>query len=67
LVVWGFGIGELLAAAPRYHYLKFPKFCIKIILQGIQKSEITDCDTGGAEGGLQHFPDLCHAISAKHH
>jgi glycerol kinase len=47
LVVWRFDIGELLAAALRYRYLKFQPFCIKMILEGIQKSEITDCDTGG--------------------
>jgi hypothetical protein len=45
MVVWGFGISELLAAALRYRHLRFGLFCIKIILKGIQKSEITDCDT----------------------
>ncbi|MDB9308008.1 glycerol kinase, partial [Aphanizomenon sp. CS-733/32] len=53
MVVWGFEIGELLAAALRYRHLRFRRFCIKIIIKGIQKSEITDCDTGGgAECGL---------------
>ncbi|MEY3255357.1 MAG: hypothetical protein RLZZ29_488 [Cyanobacteriota bacterium] len=47
MVIWGFEIGELLAAALRYRYLNFRPFCIKIILKGLQKSEITDCDTGG--------------------
>jgi glycerol kinase len=47
MVVWGFEIGELLAAALRYRHLRFRRFCIKIIIKGIQKSEITDCDTGG--------------------
>jgi hypothetical protein len=47
MVIWGFEIGELLAAALRYRDLKFRQFCIKIIIKGIQKSEITDCDTGG--------------------
>ncbi|MFM6108805.1 MAG: hypothetical protein ACKPEO_27190, partial [Sphaerospermopsis kisseleviana] len=42
-----FEIGELLAAALRYRHLRFRLFCIKIILKGIQKSEITDCDTRG--------------------
>jgi glycerol kinase len=44
MVILGFEIGELLAAALRYRHLRF---CIKIILKGIQKSEITDCDTRG--------------------
>jgi hypothetical protein len=39
MVIWGFEIGD--------RYLKFRQFCIKIILTGLQKSEITDCDTGG--------------------
>ncbi|MFN6035602.1 MAG: hypothetical protein ACK48B_16555 [Dolichospermum sp.] len=39
MVIWGFEIGD--------RYLKFRQFCIKIIIKGIQKSEITDCDTGG--------------------
>jgi glycerol kinase len=47
MVIWGFEIGELLAAALRYRYLNFRPFCIKIILKGLQKSEITDCDTRG--------------------
>jgi hypothetical protein len=47
MVVWGFEIGKLLAAALRYRHLRFQHFCIKIIIKGIQKSEITDCDTGG--------------------
>jgi glycerol kinase len=47
MVVWRFEIGELLAAALRYRHLRFRLFCIKIILKGIQKSEITDCDTWG--------------------
>jgi hypothetical protein len=51
MVVWGFDIGELLAAALRYRRLRLRLFCIKIILKGIQKSEITDCDTRGAECG----------------
>ncbi|MDB9439867.1 hypothetical protein PN497_00495, partial [Sphaerospermopsis kisseleviana CS-549] len=34
-------------AALRYRHLRFRRFCIKSILKGIQKSEITDCDTGG--------------------
>jgi hypothetical protein len=37
MVVWGFEIGEMLAAALRYRHLKFRLFCIKIILTGIQK------------------------------
>jgi hypothetical protein len=37
MVVWEFEIGELLAAALRYRYLKFRLFYIKIILTGIQK------------------------------
>ncbi|MBE9231638.1 hypothetical protein IQ231_08035 [Cuspidothrix issatschenkoi LEGE 03284] len=32
LGIWGFEIGELLAAALRYRYLKVRPFCIKIIL-----------------------------------
>jgi len=47
MVVWGFEIAKLLAAALRYRHLRFRLFCIKIILKGIQKSEITDCDTWG--------------------
>jgi len=47
MVVWGFEIGELLAAALRYRLLRFQQFYIKIIIKGIQKSEITDCETGG--------------------
>ncbi|MBD2280752.1 hypothetical protein H6F99_21485 [Aphanizomenon flos-aquae FACHB-1040] len=39
MVVWGFEIGD--------RHLRFRRFCIKIIIKGIQKSEITDCDTGG--------------------
>ncbi|MDB9437100.1 hypothetical protein PN450_09870 [Dolichospermum lemmermannii CS-548] len=39
MVIWGFEIGD---SHPR-----FRRFCIKIIIKGIQKSEITDCDTGG--------------------
>ncbi|MDB9435674.1 hypothetical protein PN450_02375, partial [Dolichospermum lemmermannii CS-548] len=39
MVVWGFDISD--------RHLRFRRFCIKIILTGIQKSEITDCDTGG--------------------
>jgi hypothetical protein len=39
MVIWGFEIGD--------RYLNFRPFCIKIILKGLQKSEITDCDTGG--------------------
>ncbi|MBD2280711.1 hypothetical protein [Aphanizomenon flos-aquae] len=39
MVVWGFEIGD--------RHLRFRQFCIKIIIKGIQKSEITDCDTGG--------------------
>jgi hypothetical protein len=31
MVVWGFEIGELLAAALRYRHLRFQQFCIKII------------------------------------
>jgi glycerol kinase len=53
MVIWGFEISELLAAALRYRYLKFRQFCIKIILAGLQKSEITDCGTRGAECGLK--------------
>jgi hypothetical protein len=63
MVIWGFEIGELLAAALRYRYLNFRPFCIKIILKGLQKSEITDCDTGGgAECGLKLSPwrSTCH-------
>jgi hypothetical protein len=52
MVVWGFEISELLAAALRYRHLRFRPFCIKIIIKCIQKSEITDCNTGGAECGL---------------
>jgi hypothetical protein len=54
---WGFEIGELLAAALRYRHLRFQQFCIKIIIKGIQKSEITDCDTGGcgmSDIGIKH-------------
>jgi len=47
LVVWGFGIGDSEALLQAVRYLEFPKFCIKTGLQGIQKSEITDCDTRG--------------------
>ncbi|MBK1988316.1 hypothetical protein A0J48_012330 [Sphaerospermopsis aphanizomenoides BCCUSP55] len=39
MVVWRFEIGD--------RHLRFQRFCIKIIIKGIQKSEITDCDTGG--------------------
>ncbi|MDM3853417.1 MAG: hypothetical protein PT120_00425 [Aphanizomenon gracile PMC649.10] len=39
MVVWGFEIGD--------RHLRFRPFCIKIILKGIQKYEITDCDTEG--------------------
>ena len=39
MVIWGFEIGD--------RYLNFRPFCIKIILTSPQKSEITDCDTGG--------------------
>ena len=39
MVVWGFEIGD--------RHLRFRRFCIKIIIKGIQKSEITECDTGG--------------------
>ncbi|WP_265586164.1 hypothetical protein [Cuspidothrix issatschenkoi] len=37
MVVWGFEIGELLAAALRYRHLRFRVICIKITLKGIQK------------------------------
>jgi len=40
MVIWGFEIGELLAAALRYRYLKFRQFCIKIIIKGIQNDEL---------------------------
>jgi glycerol kinase len=62
MVVWGFEIGELLAAALRYRHLRFQQFCIKIIIKGIQKSEITDCDTRGCgmsvtdNGGVYFVP-----------
>ncbi|OBQ34914.1 MAG: hypothetical protein AN487_16905 [Anabaena sp. CRKS33] len=62
MVVWGFEIGELLAAALRYRHLRFQQFCIKIIIKGIQKSEITDCETGGCgmsvtdNGGVYFVP-----------
>ena len=39
MVIWGFEIGD--------SHLRFRRFCIKIIIKGIQKSEITDYDTGG--------------------
>jgi glycerol kinase len=39
MVVWRFEMGELLAAALRYRYLKLRHFCIKMILKGIQKSD----------------------------
>jgi glycerol kinase len=39
MVVWGFEIGELLAAALRYRHLRFRRFCIKIIIKGIQKPD----------------------------
>ncbi|MDB9437570.1 hypothetical protein PN450_12370 [Dolichospermum lemmermannii CS-548] len=52
MVVWGFGISDSEALLQAVRYLKFRPFCIKIILQCIQKSEITDCDTGSAECGL---------------
>ncbi|MFM7408545.1 MAG: hypothetical protein ACKO3K_18280 [Cuspidothrix sp.] len=44
MVIWGFEIGD--------RHLRFRLFCIKIIIKGIQNSEITDCDTRGAECGL---------------
>ena len=46
MVIWGFEIDD--------RYLKFQTFCIKTILKGIEKSEITDCDTRGAECGFYH-------------
>ena len=61
MVIWGFEIGELLAAALRYRYLNFRPFCIKIILTSPQKSEITDCDTGGCgmwDKNVTQSPDL---------
>jgi hypothetical protein len=39
MVIWGFEIGELLAATLRYRYLKIRPFWIKIILEGLQKSD----------------------------
>jgi hypothetical protein len=39
MVVWGFEIGELVAAALRYRHLISQRFCIKIIIKGIQKSD----------------------------
>jgi hypothetical protein len=59
MVVWGFEIGELLAAALRYRHLRFRQFCIKIIIKGIQKSEITDCDTGGCGMWAELILYLC--------
>jgi hypothetical protein len=47
MVIWGFEIGDSEALLQAVRYLKFRSFCIKIILTGLQKSEITDCDTGG--------------------
>jgi glycerol kinase len=47
MVVWGFEIGDSEALLQAVRHLRFRRFCIKIIIQGIQKSEITDCDTGG--------------------
>jgi len=47
MVIWGFEIGDSEALLQAVRYLKFRPFCIKIILTGLQKSEITDCDTGG--------------------
>jgi glycerol kinase len=47
MVVWGFEIGDSEALLQAVRHLRFRRFCIKIIIKGIQKSEITDCDTGG--------------------
>ena len=47
MVVWGFEIGDSEALLQAVRHLRFRQFCIKIIIKGIQKSEITDCDTGG--------------------
>ncbi|MDD1428036.1 hypothetical protein MEO94_27015, partial [Dolichospermum sp. ST_sed9] len=47
MVIWGFEIGDSEALLQAVRYLRFRRFCIKIIIKGIQKSEITDCDTGG--------------------
>jgi len=47
LVVLGFEIGELLAAALRYRHLRFRPFCIKVIRKVVKKSEITGHDNEG--------------------
>ncbi|MFM5982549.1 MAG: hypothetical protein ACKPBB_01170 [Sphaerospermopsis kisseleviana] len=47
MVVWGFDIGD--------RHLRFRRFCIKSILKGIQKYEITDCDTGGCGMWVYHL------------
>jgi glycerol kinase len=52
MVIWGFEIGDSEALLQAVRYLKFRSLCIKIILTGLQKSEITDC-VGGAECGVK--------------
>ncbi|MDB9436756.1 hypothetical protein PN450_08045, partial [Dolichospermum lemmermannii CS-548] len=57
MVVWGFDISD--------RHLRFRRFCIKIILTGIQKSEITDCDTGGCgmwDKKTVRYPYLCSLV-----
>jgi hypothetical protein len=55
MVIWGFEIGELLAAALRYRYLNFRLFCMKIILKSPQKSKLPIVTLGGAECGFNHI------------
>ncbi|MFM6079166.1 MAG: hypothetical protein ACKPCI_11740, partial [Dolichospermum sp.] len=50
MVIWGFEIGD--------RHLRFRLFCIKIIIKGIQKSEITDCDTGGCGMWVKYLGKL---------
>ncbi|MBD2134256.1 hypothetical protein H6F47_17890 [Sphaerospermopsis sp. FACHB-1094] len=61
MVIWGFEIGD--------RYLNFRPFCIKIILKGLQKSEITDCDTGGCGMwvviSLYFFETVIHHLELK--
>jgi glycerol kinase len=47
MVILGFEIGDSEALLQAVRHLRFRRLCIKIIIKGIQKSEITDCDTGG--------------------
>jgi hypothetical protein len=55
MVIWVFEIGDSEALLQAVRYLKFRPFCIKIILIGLQKSEITDCDTGGCGMWVRGF------------